>query len=135
MKKVLPGLFCLLIMQYATAQIINPGDAAKNAGTNKANNNIQSGADKAADKAEGAIKGLVKKKNKPAKADTAVVPAAATSAAATPGIANSNSAPPSAGMRAYNNYDFIPGDTILFEDHFTDDQDGEFPAHWNLGAG
>jgi outer membrane protein OmpA-like peptidoglycan-associated protein len=36
---------------------------------------------------------------------------------------------------SYQNYDFVPGDTIVFEDHFTDDREGEFPSHWNLGAG
>ena len=30
---------------------------------------------------------------------------------------------------------FVPGDTILFEDNFSDDQDGEFPAHWQLLSG
>ncbi|MDE1191910.1 MAG: OmpA family protein [Arachidicoccus sp.] len=40
-----------------------------------------------------------------------------------------------AGYRAYSNYDFVPGDTVLFEDHFTDDQDGEFPSHWELESG
>ncbi len=38
-------------------------------------------------------------------------------------------------FKAYQNYDFVPGDTIVFEDHFADDQLGEFPSHWNLGAG
>jgi OOP family OmpA-OmpF porin len=38
-------------------------------------------------------------------------------------------------IKAYQNYDFVPGDKILFEDHFTDDQDGEFPAHWELEKG
>ena len=28
-------------------------------------------------------------------------------------------------FKPYNNYDFVPGDTILFEDHFTDEQTGE----------
>ncbi len=41
----------------------------------------------------------------------------------------------STSIKAYNNYDFVPGDKILFEDHFTDDQDGEFPAKWNLESG
>lgn len=40
-----------------------------------------------------------------------------------------------ASFRAYQNFDFVPGDKVLFEDHFTDDQDGEFPAHWELVAG
>ena len=136
MKKVLLALISFAAVQYLDAQIINPGDAAKNAGTNKANSNIESGANNAADKAEGAIKGLFKKKAKPAKKDTTGKQPAQTS---TPGIISNNTTPQSpastAGFSAYNNYDFVPGDTVLFEDHFTDDQDGEFPAHWNLGSG
>jgi outer membrane protein OmpA-like peptidoglycan-associated protein len=38
-------------------------------------------------------------------------------------------------MKVYANYDFVPGDKILFEDHFADDQDGEFPSHWELKKG
>ncbi|MDP4198267.1 MAG: OmpA family protein [Bacteroidota bacterium] len=38
-------------------------------------------------------------------------------------------------LKAYNNYDFKSGENIIFEDHFADDQDGEFPAHWNLEGG
>jgi OOP family OmpA-OmpF porin len=36
---------------------------------------------------------------------------------------------------SYQNYDFVPGTNILFEDEFTDDQSGKFPTHWNLKAG
>lgn len=38
-------------------------------------------------------------------------------------------------LKVYNNYDFVPGSQIVFEDNFRDDQDGEFPAHWNLESG
>jgi OOP family OmpA-OmpF porin len=38
-------------------------------------------------------------------------------------------------LKTYNNYDFVPGDTILFEDHFSTDQPGEFPEHWELVSG
>jgi OmpA-OmpF porin, OOP family len=38
-------------------------------------------------------------------------------------------------IAAYQNYDFVPGDKIIFEDDFSDDQDGEFPAHWDLTKG
>jgi outer membrane protein OmpA-like peptidoglycan-associated protein len=38
-------------------------------------------------------------------------------------------------FKAYQNYDFVAGEKILFEDHFIDDQDGEFPSHWKLVAG
>src|SRR5437763_6788291 len=37
--------------------------------------------------------------------------------------------------KAYQNYDFVPGDHILFDDDFTADKDGEFPAHWKLLKG
>jgi len=43
--------------------------------------------------------------------------------------------PAPASLKTYNNYDFVPGDKILFEDNFSDDQDGEFPAKWNLESG
>jgi OOP family OmpA-OmpF porin len=38
-------------------------------------------------------------------------------------------------FKAYQNYDFVPGDKVVFEDDFKSDQDGEFPAHWTLEAG
>jgi OmpA-OmpF porin, OOP family len=38
-------------------------------------------------------------------------------------------------FKAYQNYDFVPGDKIVFEDDFRADQDGEFPAHWKLEKG
>ncbi|MEO6982712.1 MAG: hypothetical protein ABI072_06320, partial [Edaphobacter sp.] len=38
-------------------------------------------------------------------------------------------------IKAYQNYDFTPGGTILFADDFTATQDGEFPDQWELIAG
>ncbi len=38
-------------------------------------------------------------------------------------------------FKAYQNYDFVPGDKVVFEDDFKSDQDGEFPAHWKLAKG
>jgi OOP family OmpA-OmpF porin len=37
--------------------------------------------------------------------------------------------------KAYQNYDFVPGDKIVFDDDFRSDMDGEFPAHWKLVEG
>ncbi len=49
----------------------------------------------------------------------------------------SSGASTSAGIdyKAYSNYDFVPGDTIIFADNFKEDMDGEFPSHWGLDAG
>ena len=38
-------------------------------------------------------------------------------------------------LKVYGNYDFVPGENILFEDNFQNDQDGEFPAKWDLERG
>jgi len=52
-----------------------------------------------------------------------------------------NPAGPGAGgtdysaFKVYQNYDFTPGDTIIFADDFTDTQDGEFPERWQLKSG
>jgi len=55
---------------------------------------------------------------------------AAPQIASSTAISNSNS-----DIKVYNNYDFVPGANILFEDNFQDDQDGEFPAKWDLEKG
>lgn len=38
-------------------------------------------------------------------------------------------------FKPYNNYDFVPGNRIIFEDNFRDSQEGEFPSHWKLESG
>jgi outer membrane protein OmpA-like peptidoglycan-associated protein len=53
-----------------------------------------------------------------AKVDTSTIPVA------TPAV-----------FKAYQNYDFIPGEKILFEDNFMDDKEGEFASHWELQNG
>lgn len=35
-------------------------------------------------------------------------------------------------LKTYNNYDFIPGEKVLFEDDFKDATNGEFPPRWKL---
>lgn len=37
--------------------------------------------------------------------------------------------------KAYQNYDFVPGDKVLFEDDFRSDKDGEFASYWKLESG
>lgn len=49
--------------------------------------------------------------------------------------ANSSNAAQPASLKAYDNYDFVPGEKIIFADDFTDDRKGEFPTHWRLDYG
>lgn len=44
-------------------------------------------------------------------------------------------AQPVVDFKTFQNYDFIAGEKILFEDNFQEDQNGEFPAHWKLVSG
>ena len=114
------------------AQILKPGEVAKDAGTSEVNSTETSTIDNGVNKAAGAIKGLFKKKKAaPAATQTAAPAQNATGMQPQTGMV----AQPSGQISAYNNYDFIPGDKIVFDDNFVDDQNGEFPAHWNLGAG
>ena len=80
---------------------------------------------------ENTLKGFFKKK-KTAKPDTTATAAGTTTGSTTAG-ADATTGP--ATLTTYSNYDFVPGEQVVFEDHFTDDQDGEFPAHWRLTSG
>jgi len=123
--KIFAGILVLsLIAGMGYAQVVDPKDVAKEDATNRTNSNIESGVDNGVGKAEGAIKGLFKKK----KAAPAQQPSQQQ-----PGQQIQSTG--GTGFRAYNNYDFVPGDSIVFEDHFTDDAEGEFPSHWNPGKG
>src|SRR5579872_4861940 len=118
----------------ACAQVTNPGTTAGQSATDHVNNNVSNGINNGLDKTENSLKGLFKKKNKAPKNDTAKASASSTShSTANASGPDGQNAPTS--LKAYSNYDFVPGEQVVFEDHFTDDQDGEFPAHWKLTSG
>ena len=64
-------------------------------------------------------------------------PAAPAQQAAPASDSGSAAAPAASApaFKVYQNYDFTPGDTIIFSDDFTSTQDGEFPDHWELVNG
>lgn len=40
-----------------------------------------------------------------------------------------------ASVQTYRNYDFVPGDSIIFESNFTDEENGEIPSQFTLFKG
>jgi len=141
MKKTIafPFLLTCLLFSFAAAvqaQVTDPKQTAGQSAGDHVNNNVSNGINNSLDKAENGIKGLFKKKNKSPKTDTTKAStgsaSGATAATAAAGDA-AGSAPVS--LKTYNNYDFVPGDQIIFDDNFADDADGEFPAHWSLEKG
>jgi OOP family OmpA-OmpF porin len=139
-------LLPFLVAGSAMGQVTNPGTVVQQSASNHANNDVNSGVNNSLNNVEGSLKGLFKKKKKMSHADSvkmtqAQAPAASTQttspnpvAASTPG-ASAIGTVPQTTLSSYQNYDFVPGNNILFEDEFTEDQSGEFPTHWNLSRG
>ncbi|MBS1799587.1 MAG: OmpA family protein [Acidobacteria bacterium] len=86
--------------------------------------------DKGMDTAEGGASSTAKPASKPA-GNSAPTPDASAASGDTPQTTQS----PAALVKVYQNYDFTPGDTILFADDFVSTQDGEFPEQWELVKG
>ncbi len=121
----------LFFVSKTTGQINNPVTVAKTDASNQINSNMN-GLNSAANK----LKGLFGKKKKMTQNQPAINGTAAATPSDTATTGQPSTADTSIGrLTSYQNYDFVPGNNILFEDEFTDDQSGEFPAHWNLTKG
>lgn len=130
-KRLLIGLIACILLSVANGQVSNPSQVANDAATNQANNDMNNAANNGVNKAEKSIGNMFKKKNKPAKTDSSQQKQSTVQGPA--GLPGAGSQSPS--LNAYENYDFVPGETILFADDFNDDQKGEFPSHWRLCSG
>lgn len=145
MKNVLALSITLLLIVTGKAQI---GSMLKSKVQSRVQNEESNQMDKGLNKAEGDIKDTFKKKKKNGTDTTKTTtpnPSEATdnpsknststtqskNSTSTTQIATTEAAP----LKVYQNYDFVPGEQIIFEDNFADDQDGEFAAHWKLNAG
>ena len=131
-KLLLTAITSFLFLQIALGQVNDPNQVAKDAATNNANANMNNAANNGVNKVENGIKGLFKKKNKNAKTDSSKTQTATT---ATNSASTTSTASAVPDIKTYQNYDFVPGDSIVFFDDFTGDQDGEFPSHWDLEKG
>ena len=142
MKRILSALFALVIAGALQAQVENSGTAAKNGATDHANNDINNSINNGLNKTEGAIKGLFKKKKKeaapthpaasaPPPAPTQPAPAPAQNSTTPP----ADGAQPGQGLAVYKNYDFVPGDKIIFQSALADESVGEIPSQLSLNKG
>lgn len=135
-KLVLSMALVLCFSYQGNAQLLNKiKERVKNAAEDHVVNDAGNATDKAIDNTEDAagkkVKGK-KGKNDEASEDHSSKDAGQGTAAQDGSTA---SAPAAYTIKAFQNYDFVPGDTVLFFDDFLDDMSGEFPAHWNLTAG
>lgn len=134
MKKFLLCFFVssFLFLSQSHAQLV---DKFKSKVKQRVDNHVDNAMDKSLDEAENSMKGNKNEKKSTDKdKDQNKTPDKSTVKKEEPKTTKpSKDSTPS--FKVYQNYDFVPGDKILFEDHFTDDQDGEFPAHWELEKG
>ncbi len=136
MKKYLLLGIALICLQVSIAQINNPKQTATDAASNHANNDIDNSVEGGLNKTENKIKGLFKKKNKSEKNNNN------SSSNADNNSNNNNTADNSsskdsqpASVKSYANYDFVPGDKIIFQSNLADEQTGEIPSQLTLENG
>lgn len=126
-NKLLAILFVLSVFSLtANAQFLKKlGDKIKDKTNQRVDQKTDQTIDKGLDKTEDAAK----------KKDTTVNTSKKDDQTGNQDVSTNTDSPAAPTLKVYQNYDFVPGDKILFEDHFIDDQDGEFPAHWELVSG
>jgi len=136
MKKILlPATICFCLAAFnVQAQVNDPNQVAKDNAANHANNDMDNAANKGLDKAEQGIGNLFKKKNKDKKQDPS---SSSNQQTVQNNQSNNNSSNggQSASLKTYTNYDFVPGDKIIFNSELTDEKTGEIPSQFALGEG
>ena len=125
----------------ASGQIkINLKNKINREANRRANNKTDKAVDKSFDKLEEGINDAIKKEDK--KEDGADKSANDTKTARDDNTAQ-DSKPAKSGTDskdnapslAWNKYDFVPGDQVIFEDNLEGEENGEFPSRWDLVSG
>lgn len=124
-ERILYILIFTFLFSSAHGQINMPGKA-KNQTTNRAENRLDQGIDNTLDKIEGGINNVFKKKDRSknenvedeneedANETTEINP-----------VINTKQK-----LESYTQYDFVPGDKILYFEDFSQVAVGDFPANW-----
>jgi len=135
-KKIILLLLIHAICSFAgynlNAQIKNPLKKIKSSSENRANEQVDKGIDKTLDSVEEGIGNLFRKKDKGNNEDETPVPQVEQ---VPENLEETASAKTNNQMKLYTKYDFVPGDTVIFEDLLINEQNGEFPAKWDLKSG
>jgi len=128
----------LLSGRAVNAQIVKPKEVFKEQGTNRTNNKIEQGVDAGFNKIEEGVGSLFKKK----KGSSGEEEEAEESDSASDVESEEQetdempAAPPQKQkLESYTQYDFVPGDKILYFEDFSQDAIGDFPALWTSNGG
>lgn len=125
MKNFILTLFSLLVLQSGYSQIINPTEQAKRKTEQRANQGSDRAIDRGLDKVEDGINSIFKKKNKKEKKSKTVIGKPPETGNQSKGSSTASGTTKTDNQgntdySAYKNFDFIPGENILFYDDFAD---------------
>jgi len=123
MKKCI-FLFLLLLpaIEIAQAQIIDPAEEARRRAEQRTNQRSSDGIDRGLDKVEEGIKGIFKKKEKKSKKSKTVIGKPPVNGGQSGSTSSNGTKIDNQGntdYSAFKNFDFIPGENILFFDDFS----------------
>lgn len=123
----------MLSVQGVKGQIVKPKEVVREQGTNRVNNKIYEGVDEGFNKIEEGVGSLFKKK----KGNNSEEEEAEENDPETDGDAEEQDdeakqepQPQKQKLESYTQYDFVPGDRILYFEDFSQDAIGDFPALW-----
>lgn len=135
-RRVITVLLTLLLLMggiAAEAQIVKPGEVLKRQGTNRTNSKIEEGIDEGFNKVEEGIGNLFKKKKGENEEESPSAPASEQVKEEDEGsgsVESANGQPEKQKLESTTQYDFVPGDKILYYEDFSQDAIGDFPALW-----
>jgi OmpA-OmpF porin, OOP family len=139
MKIKLLIAFVLFLTEFkSNAQIVitNPGRVAQNSVQNRANNKVYQGVDKGLDKIEEGIGNLFKKKKKEEKPAENQQNTNQQSDNQNNSNADENikTKVKKSSLQTYSKFDFMPGEKVIVQEDFSQDELGDFPAKWNTNS-
>lgn len=127
----------LLSVQAVNAQVVNPKEVIKEQGTNRINNRIEQGVEEGFNKIEEGAGSLLRKNTEN---DEDIEETGEDESQTGTGEEEEISEKPASTsqkqkLESYSQYDFVPGDKILYFEDFSQDAIGDFPAQWTSNGG
>jgi len=124
----------LLLSQTVNSQIVKPKEVIKEQGTNRINSRIEQGVDEGFNKVEEGVESLFKKKKGNSGDEEEAEETDSETGADAEKQEEEEEAQPAKPQKqrveSYTQYDFVPGDRILYFEDFSQDAVGDFPALW-----
>ena len=128
----------LLSGRAVNAQIVKPKEVVREQGTNRVNNKIEQGVNAGFNKIEEGVGSLFKKKkgNSGEEEEAEESDSGSDVESEEPDAEEMPAAAPQKQkLESYTQYDFVPGDKILYFEDFSQDATGDFPALWTSNGG